>query len=125
MRRGAPAIQGVAVGQLALAMLLGMAIATTGCQAAPVEEAAESLQVRAQKYLELKQKRDWVAIYDGLLDPELHTKLKRLLGTQVRIRVGRSGGSIDISFASPADLDRVFSVIMRKTDIGSSPSNAD
>jgi len=82
VRRGAPAIQGVAVGQVAgvrfaLAVLLGMAIATAGCQTAPEEEAAESLQVRAQKYLELKQKRDWVAIYDGLLDPELHTKLKR------------------------------------------------
>jgi hypothetical protein len=82
VRRGAPAIQGVSVGQaasakLALAVLLGMAIATTGCQTAPDGEAVESLQVRAQKYLELKQKRDWVAIYDGLLDPELHPKLKR------------------------------------------------
>ena len=36
-----------------------------------------SLQERARKYLELKQKRDLVAIYDGLLDPELHPKLKR------------------------------------------------
>ncbi len=49
-------------------------------------------------------------------------KLKRLLGTQVRIRLGRSGGSIDISFASPSDLDRVYSIIMRKTDLGSPPN---
>lgn len=43
-------------------------------------------------------------------------KLKRLLGTQVKIRFGRSGGSIDISFASAGDLDRIYSIIMRKPD---------
>lgn len=43
-------------------------------------------------------------------------KLKRLLGTQVRIRVGRSGGSIDIPFASAGDLDRIYSIIMRKPE---------
>ena len=84
MRRGAPAVHGTSVGQaagarLALAALLGMAIVTAGCQAASEKEAPDNLQARAQQYLELKQKRDWDAIYDGLLDPELHTKLKREL----------------------------------------------
>ena len=82
MRRGAPVVQSVAAGQaagarVALAVLLGMAIATSGCQAASEKEATESLKERAQSYLALKQKRDWAAIYDGLLDPELHSKLAR------------------------------------------------
>ncbi|MEP7270185.1 MAG: ParB/RepB/Spo0J family partition protein [Acidobacteriota bacterium] len=56
-------------------------------------------------------------------------KLKRLLGTQVRIRSSRTSdrtaGSIDIAFGSLADLDRIYSIIMRKTDLGSSPPNID
>jgi ParB family chromosome partitioning protein len=46
-------------------------------------------------------------------------KLKRMLGTQVRIRSGRAGGNIDISFTSTSDLDRIYSIIMRKTEPGS------
>jgi hypothetical protein len=59
---------------VALTALLGLALA--GCQSGGRQE-AQNLQDRARNYLELKQKRDWVAIYDGLLDPELHQKLKR------------------------------------------------
>ena len=82
MRRGAPVVQNAAAGQaagarVALAVLLGMAIATHGCRAGAEKEANESLKTRAQSYLELKQKRDWAAIYDGLLDPELRPKLNR------------------------------------------------
>ena len=49
-------------------------------------------------------------------------KLKRLLGAQVRIRLGQSGqsgGKMEISFASVTDLDRIYSIIMSKTDTGS------
>ena len=60
---------------IALAALVGLTVA--GCQAGREQEQAEGLEARARKYLELKQKRDWAAIYDGLLDPELHPKLKR------------------------------------------------
>lgn len=79
VRRGAPLVASQVVGRstgaaLALAALLGIALAS--CQASPQQE-KQNLQDRAQSYLELKQKRDWVAIYDGLLDPELHGKLKR------------------------------------------------
>jgi hypothetical protein len=63
--------------RLALGLLLGVAVATFGCQSGADKQAKESLQARAQSYLELKQKRDWAAIYDGLLDPELHPKLNR------------------------------------------------
>jgi hypothetical protein len=63
--------------RVALAVLLGMAIVTHGCRAVAESEAHESLKTRAQTYLELKQKRDWAAIYDGLLDPELRPKLSR------------------------------------------------
>lgn len=79
VRRGAPFVASRAVGRsagalLALSALLGLALA--GCQAGREQE-TQNLQDRARNYLELKQKRDWVAIYDGLLDPELHGKLKR------------------------------------------------
>jgi ParB family chromosome partitioning protein len=46
-------------------------------------------------------------------------KLKRMLGTQVRIRSGRTGGNIEISFTSTSDLDRIYSIIMRRTEPGS------
>lgn len=52
-------------------------------------------------------------------------KLKRLLGTQVRIKPGRTGGSIDISFGSLADLDRIYSIIMRKDNHGSVQPSVD
>ncbi|HEY8515020.1 MAG TPA: hypothetical protein VIS07_05880 [Candidatus Binatia bacterium] len=82
MRRGAYAVPFLAAGSaagawIALAALLGMAITAAGCQAKPEQEAPENLEARARQYLELKQKRDWDAIYDGLLDPELRKTLKR------------------------------------------------
>jgi hypothetical protein len=46
-------------------------------------------------------------------------KLKRLLGAQVSIRFGQSGGKMEISFSSVTDLDRIYSIIMSKTDTGS------
>ena len=79
VRRGAPLVASRALGQSAGALLAFTALfgkALAGCQTAP-EQANENLQDRARNYLELKQKRDWVAIYDGLLDPELHGKVKR------------------------------------------------
>jgi len=82
VRRGAQVGQVRAAGQVtsafvAFAVLLGMTMASAGCRSGAEIESRESLQERAQKYLELKQKRDWVAIYEGLLDPELQPKLKR------------------------------------------------
>ncbi len=43
-------------------------------------------------------------------------KLKRLLGAQVRIRLSQKGGRIEIDFNSPAELDRIYSIIMRKPE---------
>jgi len=43
-------------------------------------------------------------------------KLKRLLGTQVKIQLGQSGGKIEIEFSSMSELDRIYSIIMRKSD---------
>jgi len=82
VRRGAPVVQVTATSQaasafFALVVLLGVAVASVGCRSGAEKESQDSLQERAQKYLELKQKRDWVAIYEGLLDPELQGKLKR------------------------------------------------
>jgi len=43
-------------------------------------------------------------------------KMKRFLGTQVRIHLGHNGGRIEIDFGSTSELDRIYSIIMRKSD---------
>ncbi len=43
-------------------------------------------------------------------------KLKRLLGTQVKIQLTQSGGKIEIEFSSMSELDRIYSILMRKSD---------
>ncbi len=52
-------------------------------------------------------------------------KLKRLLGAQVKIRIGRNRGSIDISFESMSDLHRIYSIITRQSDLASTPPSVD
>jgi ParB family transcriptional regulator, chromosome partitioning protein len=41
-------------------------------------------------------------------------KMKRFLGTQVRIQCGASRGKIEIEFSSMSELDRLYSLIMQK-----------
>jgi ParB family transcriptional regulator, chromosome partitioning protein len=43
-------------------------------------------------------------------------KLKRFLGTQVKILLGAKGGKIGIEFSSASELDRIYSILMRKSD---------
>jgi ParB family chromosome partitioning protein len=43
-------------------------------------------------------------------------KMKRFLGTQVRIHLGQNGGKIEVEFSSASELDRIYSIIMRKSD---------
>lgn len=43
-------------------------------------------------------------------------KMKRFLGSQVRIQMGNNGGRIEIDFGSASELDRIYSIIMRKSD---------
>jgi len=43
-------------------------------------------------------------------------KMKRFLGSQVRIHLGPNGGRIEIDFGSTNELDRIYSIIMRKSD---------
>jgi ParB family chromosome partitioning protein len=43
-------------------------------------------------------------------------KMKRFLGSQVRIHLGSDGGRIEIDFGSTSELDRIYSIIMRKLD---------
>ncbi len=43
-------------------------------------------------------------------------KLKRFLGTQVKISMGSKGGKISIEFSSATELDRVYSILMKKSD---------
>ena len=42
-------------------------------------------------------------------------KLKRFLGTQVRIQIGAKGGKISIDFGSASELDRIYTILMQKT----------
>jgi ParB family chromosome partitioning protein len=43
-------------------------------------------------------------------------KMKRFLASQVRIHMGNNGGRIEIDFSSASELDRIYSIIMRKSD---------
>ncbi len=43
-------------------------------------------------------------------------KLKRFLGTQVKILMGPKGGKISIEFSSATELDRIYSILMRRSD---------
>lgn len=44
-------------------------------------------------------------------------KLKRHLGTQVKIHLNQSGGKIEVEFSSMSELDRIYSIILRKSDV--------
>jgi ParB family transcriptional regulator, chromosome partitioning protein len=44
-------------------------------------------------------------------------KMKRVLGTQVKIQLSQNGGKIEIEFSSLGELDRIYSIIIRKSDI--------
>jgi ParB family chromosome partitioning protein len=44
-------------------------------------------------------------------------KMKRFLGTQVKIQLSQNGGKIEIEFSSLGELDRIYSLIIRKSDI--------
>jgi ParB family transcriptional regulator, chromosome partitioning protein len=48
-------------------------------------------------------------------------KLKRFLGTHIKIHLGQHGGKIEIGFSSMSELDRIYSIIMRKSDTETSP----
>ncbi len=43
-------------------------------------------------------------------------KLKRYLGAQVKIQLSQNGGKIEIEFSSLGELDRIYSIIIRKSD---------
>ncbi len=48
-------------------------------------------------------------------------RMKRFLGTQVKIHLGPSGGKIEIEFSSASELDRIYSIIMQKSEHATSP----
>ena len=43
-------------------------------------------------------------------------KLKRYLETQVKIQLSQNGGKIEIEFSSLGELDRIYSIIIRKSE---------
>lgn len=48
-------------------------------------------------------------------------RLKRLLGAQVRIHLAQQSGKIEIGFSSMTELDRIYSILIRKSDPAASP----
>lgn len=52
-------------------------------------------------------------------------KLKRFLGTQVKIQMGTKGGRINIEFSSAIELDRIYSILMKKSDPATSENTND
>ena len=43
-------------------------------------------------------------------------RMKRFLSTQVKIHLGPEGGKIEIEFGSASELDRIYSIIMQKSE---------
>ena len=43
-------------------------------------------------------------------------KLQRYLGTPVKIHLSKNGGKVEIEFGSMSELDRIYSIILRKSD---------
>lgn len=48
-------------------------------------------------------------------------RMKRFLGTQVKIHLGSNGGKIEVEFSSASELDRIYSIIMQKSEPATSP----
>ena len=72
--RGPGSAPGRAAARLAAAAaLLTLALLASACSD---PDPRDELRDRARQYLELKQKREWTAIYQGLLDPEARKTLK-------------------------------------------------
>jgi ParB family chromosome partitioning protein len=77
---------------------------------------------RRVKYLHRDEAASPRAAIEKNLDPNLRaaeTKLRRALGTQVRIVPGRAGtpGQLEIEYYDMNDLDRIFNVIVRNADV--------
>jgi ParB family chromosome partitioning protein len=78
-----------------------------------VRETERVVQQKAQK-TKSRDDSTHVRIDANIRAAEL--KLKRFLGTQVKILIGAGGGKISIEFSSAAELDRIYSILMRKSD---------
>lgn len=78
-----------------------------------VRETERAVQQKAQK-AKTPDGSTQVRIDANIRAAEL--KLKRFLGTQVKILMGASGGKISIEFSSAAELDRIYSILMRKSE---------
>jgi ParB family chromosome partitioning protein len=76
---------------------------------------------RRVKYLHRDEAASPRTAIEKSLDPNLRaaeTKLRRALGTQVRIVPGRAGtpGQLEIEYYDMNDLDRIFNIIVRNAD---------
>ena len=69
-----------------------------------------------QKSLKSKGRDDSTQIRIDANIRAAELKLKRFLGTQVKILIGPKGGKISIEFSSATELDRIYSILMRRSD---------
>ena len=82
-----------------------------GCFGPP---GVKDLEVRARQYMEERQKRDWVAVYDKFLDPDLRLEIPRDAFLQ-----RRSGAydllsfSVDSATVEPGESPRTARVKVR------------
>src|SRR5215470_16381465 len=83
VRRGAPAMRSaptrsavVSSPAAALALLMAITAPALGAYGCQSPDPKEDLRRRATEYLQLKQKREWTAIYEGILDPEARKTVK-------------------------------------------------
>ena len=72
-RRVAPVVPARALAVVLFMAFAGLPLLGTGCRGT---DAKDELRERATEYLELKRKREWTAIYQGLLDPETRKTVK-------------------------------------------------
>lgn len=67
-----------------------------------------------QKIINAKQQDNSTTVKNDANIRAAELRLKRFLGTQVRIQIGSKGGRINIEFSSALELDRIYSILMKK-----------
>jgi ParB family transcriptional regulator, chromosome partitioning protein len=76
----------------------------------------ETERVVQQKAVKTKSGADSTQIRIDANIRAAELKLKRFLATQVKILIGAKGGKISIEFGSASELDRIYSILMRRSD---------
>ena len=68
------------------------------------------LEKLVKELLEIKPKKNIVAKKDSIYLHKIEENLRNIFGTKVSVRSRKEGGSIEIQFYSPEDLDRLIEI---------------